>query len=226
MSQSDQCRTYDPDASAVFLKTKERFGGLSNMASGFPLNVNGIPIRTSEALYQACRFPDMPDVQKEIIENRSPMAAKMRSKKYRPRTRPDWNAVRLKIMRWCLRVKLTQNWDSFGGLLLSTKDMPIVEKKVRRQDFWAAQEMSDGSLVGTNALGRLLMELREQLKSDEAENLRTVKPLDIANFDLYEKPIESVRALDADATSRYAKHSSRPVPEDAERTPLFASGRD
>ena len=64
MSQASQVRTYDPAASVVFLKTNERFGGLSNMAPGFPLRVNGVRIRTSEALYQACRFPHLPDVHR------------------------------------------------------------------------------------------------------------------------------------------------------------------
>jgi hypothetical protein len=44
----------------VFYKAKEVFGGLSNMAGGFPLVVNGIHILTSEALYQACYFPPPP----------------------------------------------------------------------------------------------------------------------------------------------------------------------
>lgn len=91
MRQSPQVRIYDPAGSAVFLKTRERFGGLSNMAAGFPLVVNGVPIRTSEALYQACRFPLKPEVQKLIIAERSPMTAKMRGKPYRNFTRPDWS---------------------------------------------------------------------------------------------------------------------------------------
>ena len=44
-------------------KLKKNMVALSNMAGGFPLVVNDIRIRTSEALYQACRFPHMPDVQ-------------------------------------------------------------------------------------------------------------------------------------------------------------------
>jgi type I restriction enzyme S subunit len=35
----------------------------------------------------------------------------MRSKPFRKDSRPDWDAVRVKIMRWSLRVKLTQNWN-------------------------------------------------------------------------------------------------------------------
>ena len=74
-----QERKYDRASSVVFRKTDEPFGGLSNMASGFPLSLNGSRILTSEALYQACRFPHRPEVQRLIIEQKSPMTAKMKS---------------------------------------------------------------------------------------------------------------------------------------------------
>ena len=189
----DQVRTYYPAESAVFRKTNERFGGLSNMAPSFPLVVNNARIRTSEALYQACRFPGRPDVQLQIIVDRSPMTAKMRSKPFRGDTRPDWDSVRVQVMRWCLRVKLAQNWQKFSDLLLSTGESPIVEKKVRHTDFWASTEQPDGTLVGMNVLGRLLMELREQLKSGEVENLRSVEPLSIPDFLLFGQPIKRIQ---------------------------------
>ena len=191
MAQRKQVRTYDPAASIVFLKTKERFGGLSNMAPGFPLKVNGIRIRTSEALYQASRFPHRPDVQRQIIEERSPMTAKMRSKPFLKETRSDWYVVRVKIMRWCLRVKLAQNWCEFGRLLQATADYPIVEQS-RKDDFWGAKTVEDGTLLGMNVLGRLLMELREQLNADTSESLKVVKPLSIPEFLFCRKPIETV----------------------------------
>jgi type I restriction enzyme, S subunit len=194
MSQSSQVRTYYPAESAVFLRTNERYGGLSNMAPGFPLFINGVRIRTSEALYQACRFPRRPDVQQQIIDDPSPMTAKMRSKPFRRDTRSDWDTVRVNIMRWCLRVKLAQNWQTFGRVLLSTGDMPIVEKKVRRPDFWGASEMPGGLLVGMNVLGRLLMELREQLRSNEAESLQLIEPLAVPDFLLLKLPIGPVGA--------------------------------
>lgn len=81
--KDSQLRTYERATSVVFLKTNEEFGGLSNMAGGFPLKVNGLRILTSEALYQACRFPHRPEVQRFIIEQASPMTAKMKSKPYR-----------------------------------------------------------------------------------------------------------------------------------------------
>jgi len=189
--RANQTRTYDRASSVVFLKTGEPFGGLSNMAGGFPLWVNGIRILTSEALYQACRFPHRPEVQTLIIEQRSPMTAKMKSKPYRHDSRPDWDQVRVKIMRWCLRVKLAQNWRAFSELLLETGDRPIVEES-RKDAFWGAKATDDGTLVGMNVLGRLLMELREAVRVEGRELLMSVQPLAIPKFLLGGRPIEIV----------------------------------
>ena len=190
-----QIRTYYRADSVVFLKTKEAFGGLSNMAGGFPLCVNGIDIRTSEALYQACRFPHLPAVQRLIIEQKSPMTAKMKSRKHHQDSRQDWDWVRVKIMRWCLRVKLIQNWDAFSELLLETGDQRIVEQS-RKDDFWGAKPVDKHTLVGVNALGRLLMELRESVKTEGQEAFLREEPLDILDFLLDGRPIEPVTAPD------------------------------
>ena len=208
MDQTTQVRMYGPATSTVFRKTKERFGGLSNMAPGFPLRVNGVRIRTSEALYQACRFPHMPDLQRRIIAERSPMTAKMRGKPFRENTRPDWNAVRVKIMRWCLRVKLAQNWDEFSRLLLATGDRSIVEQS-RRDDFWGAKVADDGMLVGMNVLGRLLMELREHLSVETSKTLRVVEPPSISEFLLFAEPIETVWA-DGEFSQQSETEADRP----------------
>lgn len=186
-------RTYHRAEVVVVYKTRESFGGLSNMAAGFPLQVNGVRILTSEALYQACRFPHLPDVQRAIIGQHSPMTAKMKSKPYRNESRSDWDQVRFKVMRWCLRVKLAQHYESFGQLLLATQDRPIVEQS-RKDDYWGAKAYgaTDETLVGQNVLGRLLMELREQLKSDSEGVLKSVPPLAIPNFALLGSPIAVV----------------------------------
>jgi type I restriction enzyme, S subunit len=188
MSEASQTRTYTPSNSVVFLKTNEAFGGLSNMAGGFLLWVNGVRIRTSEALYQACRFPHLPQVQHIIIDEPSPMTAKMRSKPFRNESRADWDEVRVKIMKWCLRVKLAHHWSTFGKLLLDTGDKPIVEQS-RRDIFWGAKVADDGSLIGMNVLGRLLMELREEIKSGMRVETSLVFTPNIQNFLIFDKPI-------------------------------------
>lgn len=183
-------RTYSVRDCVVFRKTKERFGGLSNMAPGFPLIVNSIPFGTSEALYQACRFPYHPDVQELILRERSPMTAKMRSKPHRNKTRSDWETVRLRVMRWCLRVKLAQNWDKFAQLLTDTADKPIVEFSTK-DPFWGAMPNEGNDLlIGSNVLGRLLMEIRARLKDPERESLREVEPPNMPDALLLGCPIE------------------------------------
>lgn len=181
-------RSYHRGECAVFLKTNERFGGLSNMAGGYPLCINGIRILTSEALYQACRFPHKPEIQKLIIGQASPMTAKMKSKPYRKDSRLDWDEVRVQIMHWCLRVKLAQHWEKFADLLLSTGDQPIVEESYR-DPFWGAKPINSETLTGTNVLGQLLTALREQLKNRNFDELEVIEPPNLPHFLLIEKPI-------------------------------------
>jgi len=193
ISNKNQERTYKFSESCVFRKTKEAFGGLSNMASNFPLMVNGINILTSEALYQACRFPHLSDVQRKIIEEKSPMSAKMVGKPYRSNSRPDWDKIRVEVMYWCLRVKLAQNFITFGQLLESTYDRPIVEDS-GKDKFWGAVIEKDNKtiLVGVNALGRLLMKLRQEYNSEKRFDLLFVEPLNIPDFILYGIPIQAI----------------------------------
>lgn len=188
---NSEIRIYYIKDVVTFRKTKEPFGGLSNMASGFPLKVNNIKIRTSEALYQSCRFPDYPNIQKEIIMQNSPMTAKMISKRERSKTRADWDTVYIRVMKWCLRVKLAQNWNSFSQLLLKTNDHPIVEIS-RKDDFWGCKIQDDDILVGVNALGRLLMELRDLIKTRNKNELLNVEPLRIDNFILLGDKIREI----------------------------------
>jgi type I restriction enzyme S subunit len=182
-----ETRTYVRDEAVVFKKTNEKFGGLSNMARGFPLRVGAVHIPTTEALYQACRFPERPDIQRLIIAENSPMTAKMKAKRFLKDTREDWDHIRVQVMRWCLRVKLLQHWGKFGSILLTTGSREIVEES-RRDDFWGAKLTLDATLVGRNVLGRILMELREQLK-EAPHSLDVLNPLMISNFVLFEKAI-------------------------------------
>ena len=129
------------------------------------------------------------------------MTAKMKSKPHRKDSRQDWNEIRHRVMRWCLRVKLTQNYEEFGQLLLTTNDQPIVEQS-RKDDFWGAKLVDNTGeiLVGQNVLGRLLMELREKLKGDTEGVLKMVPPLSIPDFVLLGKPIKEVTATSLENT--------------------------
>lgn len=195
--RSEQLRTYQRDDCVVFLKTNDSYGGLSNMAGRYPIRVNGIYVRSSEALYQACRFPHLPQAQEIILKQISPMTAKMKSKPFRKDSRPDWERVKVSVMRWCLRVKLAHHQDSFGRLLLATKEKPIVEES-RKDSFWGAKPEGDETLVGYNVLGRLLMELRDEFKARHTAEFLTVENPKITDFLLLNRPIDMV-SVDPDA---------------------------
>ena len=189
------------------------------MAAGFPLQINGVEIRTSEALYQACRFPHYSSIQREILLQRSPMSAKMKSKRHRECTRPDWNRVRVNAMRWSLKVKLNQNWDTFADLLLRTGEKPIVEES-RRDDFWGAKRLDDDTLKGANILGRLLIELREEIRKHGKSAFVKVEPPSleqIPDFLFYGEPIGVIESKPS-----YAEDSS---PEENQKNPqpLFST---
>ena len=65
-------RGVEKENCAVVFKVAEEFGGLSNMSNEFPLVVYGeageeFIFKSSEALYQACRYPHQPKWQREIM---------------------------------------------------------------------------------------------------------------------------------------------------------------
>jgi len=172
-----------------FLKTKEAFGELSNMCAGFPLIVNDIHIKNSEALYQACRFPHNPEIQEEILKQHSPMASKMVTHKYRENfNREDWLDVRVEIMKWCVRVKAFQH-TSFQDILFSAENKTIVEES-KKDDFWGAYRIEENLLRGENILGFTLMDVRDEFLYTPPS---IIHPLDIASFKLMGENIEDVK---------------------------------
>lgn len=182
-------RKYAKSDVVSFAKTTAKYGSLSNMAPHFPLFVNEVLIHSSESLYQACKFPLHPQIQREIIEQRNPMIAKEISRKYAMCVRPDWEEVKYKVMEWCIAVKLIQNWDTFADVLLTTGDKPIVEYSVK-DNIWGAMPEGD-FLVGKNALGRLLMQVRSDYILNNRQHYKLLPP-DVVGFLLFGYPIGTV----------------------------------
>ena len=123
------------------------------------------------------------------------MAAKMVGKPYRSQTRTDFEAVKVAIMRWCLQVKLAQNYLTFERLLLSTKNKEIVEDSHKDRFWGAVREKEDPKILrGCNVLGKLLVELRQAcLDSSVSTQLYKVEPLALPDFKLYGEDIDVVQ---------------------------------
>ncbi len=161
---------YAPESCAVFFKTREEYGELSNMANDFPLRWEGRIVGSSEALYQAHKFdPEakMLDAGVEVcpfevvIAQRNSMVSKMKAKKYRALIRPDWETVKLDVMNYCLRLKYHQHRTVMDRVLDDTEMMPIVEKS-RKDRLWGAVNDYRGNLEGENLLGQLWMIIRDE----------------------------------------------------------------
>ena len=122
-------------------------------------------------------------------------------------------------MRWCLRVKLAQNWKTFACLLLETSFGPIVERS-GKDDFWGAKPIDGNALVGRNVLGRLLMELRQSILEGDVEQSSEVPPLRISEFLLFGDPIDCVRSEDEPQRLKRGNDAANAVPE-GQLSPLF-----
>lgn len=154
---------------APFMRSKDRYGKLSNMTGGFPLTVAGTPHSGPERLYQALKFPNRPDVQQAIGRQPNGMAAKKRA--YRPDNppvRPDWDRVKPYAMMAALATKLRRHPDAFAAALMETSGRLCVEVSYR-DSYWGAKPRQDGSYAGHNVLGRMLTELRRKLEQADGD---------------------------------------------------------
>jgi len=139
----------------LFYSVGDEFGEFSNFAA-FPIKLAGKQWSTSEHYFQAQKFLDATDREQVRLAKTPALAARLgrdRTKKLRP----DWDSVRVSIMRQAVEAKFRQH-PSLQELLLSTGDAVLVEHTAN-DDFWA--DGGDGS--GQNMLGRILMEVREVL---------------------------------------------------------------
>lgn len=163
---------YETAACAVFYKTREEYGELSNMAHGFPLMWEGLRFHSSEALYQAHKFlPETrvydPSEEREVcpfeivMAQGNAMVSKMKAKKYRHVERPDWHDIKLDVMNYCVRLKYQQHQRAMDRVLDDTLGLPIVEKS-RKDRLWGAVNDYKGNLVGENLLGCLWMIIRDE----------------------------------------------------------------
>lgn len=174
---------WDADKCVTFWKSREEFGGLSNMASGYPIRLGPHMIRTSEHLYQALRYPDHPDLQLAILAVPSPLMAKRKAHGSLALERPDWHEIKTDVMMWCLQLKLLNNLSTFGKLLMDTNNRDIVEASPV-DDYWGAKPVPNTSLLrGWNVLGRLLWMLRGRFEVALPIDLRA-SVIDIPNFRL------------------------------------------
>lgn len=121
-------------------------------------DVDGITYLNSEAAFHAYKSTNI-GVRK-VFGNLSPSIAKHFGRQIE--LRPDWEDIKLDIMRKVVDAKFSQN-PNLRTALLRTGDAMLVEGNTWGDKFWG---VCDGT--GENHLGQILMELRDQYRKEDA----------------------------------------------------------
>lgn len=139
-----------------FYRVSDEFGCFSNFAP-YPVRMDGKVWPTSEHYFQAQKFEEV-EHREKIRKAKSPMIAARMGRDRKKPLRRDWESVKVSVMREVVRAKFTQHED-IRQILLSTGDAKIVEH-TENDAYWG----DGGDGAGKNMLGRVLMEVREELK--------------------------------------------------------------
>ena len=161
-----QWHEYAVDECVTITTNEDKWGILGNLYAT-PLNVDGVRFASSEQLFQVMKFTDK-EILLDLYRSRG-MAPKMKSKKNEKLglRRPDWGQSIVDVMKFCLQTKYDQS-EAFRQTLKETAGKTIVEdqssrKTIKTVDTWGAVTVDD-KFIGSNLLGRLLMELRDNGK--------------------------------------------------------------
>lgn len=137
---------------------EQDFYVLSNF-SAFAVVFNGPVFPTSEAAYHWQKFTNAPEVQRLLFETRSAHDSFKVAEANRGKRRKDWDAVKVPIMKDILRAKAAQH-EYVRRKLLATGNRRLIENSWR-DDFWGWGPNRDGQ----NMLGKLWMEVRDELRA-------------------------------------------------------------
>lgn len=142
---------------------------LSNF-SAFTLKWEGRRFDTSEAAYHWMKFPLTVGIPEQTLVTRHSVRSMILyapsaheafkiAERNREHRRPDWDEVKVDVMRQILRAKADQH-EYVKRKLLATGDRELIENSWR-DTYWGCGEHGDGR----NMLGKLWMEIRAELRS-------------------------------------------------------------
>lgn len=117
---------------------------------------------TAEHLYQALKFPEGSALREKIRLAGTPNEAKKLGQS--KGIRKDWNELKVDVMHFVLRLKFAK--VELKERLLATEDALLIEGNWWGDTFWGCVQ-TNGKWTGYNWLGKLLMELREEIKKTE-----------------------------------------------------------
>jgi ribA/ribD-fused uncharacterized protein len=185
-------KTYNYDDISFFFKTKEEFGALSNFYSGTSMDLTDpeVYIQTSEHLYQALRFQDDLDIQKQALTMNSAFLMKQFVYSKKDHFIDNWQLHSKDIMCFTIALKLFLHYELLSTLLSKAKQ-EIVEVSYR-DNFWGAIPVRNtNSLVVDNTLGCIWMEFRSYTQEELLRYLKTPNP-NLENIKLLNIPLHQI----------------------------------
>lgn len=179
LAKAEAQGVYQDDTLNFYSTFELPYGVFSNFWAA-PFIVNKIMFKTSEHYFQALKFlPTDEAAFKAVLDADSCMDV---TKIGRDRTRilrPDWEQVKIDVMYDALTAKYLTH-EALFKILMSTGTSEIVEHTVNDK-FWG----DGGNYEGGNWLGKLLVKLREQIRSTSREQRQAVvKALDETGVNL------------------------------------------
>lgn len=124
-----------------------------------PFQYQGLYFKTSEHFYMAMKTKDL-SVRKQISECKSGAEAKKIGRSLI--LRDDWEDIKFDVMLYILRYKFSKHNPTLRSRLLSTKDSYLQEANWWGDKVWG---VCMKTCEGDNNLGRLLMQVREEIKN-------------------------------------------------------------
>jgi ribA/ribD-fused uncharacterized protein len=140
-----------------FYSTKDTYGEFSNFAK-CPFVLDGKEWPTSEHYFQAQKFTDAA-YRERIRAAVSPMIAARLGRSRKVPIRSDWEQIKLDVMRSAVRQRFATHAE-LAQLLLATGDEDLIET-APRDAFWGC----GAGGTGQNWLGKILMEVRHELRA-------------------------------------------------------------
>ncbi|MCH5187032.1 MAG: DUF1768 domain-containing protein [Oscillospiraceae bacterium] len=135
---------------------EERYRFLSNFYET-PICFNGLTYTNAEAAFQAQKVLD----NEERMRFCSMSAGKAKSWGRKVQLREDWEDVKLELMYGIVKAKFEQN-PYIAGRLLETDGLMLIEGNTWGDTYWGVNSKNG---EGENHLGKILMRVREELKT-------------------------------------------------------------
>ena len=123
-----------------------------------PVTYKGITYRNNEAAFQAQKVSK--EDEQKIFSNLNPSEAKKKGRHVTLRKDVDWDSVKTTYMYEICLAKFSQNKE-LKNKLLATGD-----KHLEEGNTWGDRIWGTVNGVGENRLGKILMKVREELRSE------------------------------------------------------------